>query len=108
MLDVKVWVERHEIENLRGERTSRQILLHEFYEKPIVSKLVMMNPSAMPQKQKVTTLVQETIRRLRNTSRRIGKEQRVKILQKFVLKLKRSGYPEKTRRDIVEAGIKGY
>ena len=78
MLDVKVWLEEH---------NGKQILLHSYYEKKATSRFVMMNSSAMPQQQKITTLVQETIRRMRNTSRRVVTSERTKILQKFLWKL---------------------
>ena len=56
MLDLQVWVEKHMVETLTGEVKEINILLHEYYEKEVTSKLVMMATSAMPWRQKITTL----------------------------------------------------
>ena len=65
---------------------------YRFYEKPISSKYVMMRNSAMSAKVKMNTLVQEVIRRLRNTRVALPwTEFQAPILTKFSKKMKRSG-----------------
>ena len=57
---------------------------------------------------KVTTMVQEVIRRLRNMSKQVPKEEINGELGRFSEKMKRSGYGEKTRKMVLVAGIKGF
>ena len=85
-----------------------QIIMHSYYEKPITSNKVIMEKTAHPLKQKITTLSQEVVRRMRNTSRKVVLQERLEILQKFIQKMKQSGYGEKLRREVVKAGLKGY
>ena len=104
MLDFKVWKEEYEEEG-HGKKT---VINHEFYEKSVASKLVVMEGSALPHRVKLTALTQEIIRRMKNTSRRIGKKKRATILSELMKKMKRSGYSAKVRRNVALSGLKGY
>ena len=68
----------------------------------------ILERSAMSEKVKVTTMVQEVIRRLRNMSPYVLKEEVNEELGRFAEKMKRSGYGEKTRKMVIVAGKKGY
>ena len=63
---------------------------------------------ALPEKMKMTTLSQEVIRIMRNISRECKIDERIKSLDKFMTKLKLSGYGKKQREDILKAGVLGY
>ena len=64
----------------------------------------MMKLSAMGERAKMTTLTQECIMRMRNTS-----STRAEIISNTVMtKMKHSGYSSKQRKDVMEAGLKGY
>ena len=104
MLDFKVWKEEETEE--RGEK--KTVIKYEFYEKAMASKLVMMNKSALPHRMKVTTLSQEVIRRLKNTARSVGESRRQLILSNMMAKMRRAGYDEKMRRNVLVSGLKGY
>ena len=104
MLDFAVWREDDEKDD--GEK--EVVIKHEFYEKPVASKLVMMSRSALPQRMKITTLTQEIIRRQKNTARNVGKKRRSEILTRLMVKMKRSGYDQRMRNKILLAGMKGY
>ena len=80
MLDFRVWQERRE--NRDGRMTT--VIKHEFYEKPMASKVVMMRRSALPQRMKITTLSQEVIRRQKNPARNVGEKRRREILTKMM------------------------
>ena len=67
-----------------------------------------MARSAQSQNVKITTLSQEILRKMCNTSRKANMETRVKILNKFMYKLAVSGYKENERLEILKSGIKGY
>ena len=75
----------------------------EFFEKPTKNKNVIMFDSAIPSKQKRTILTQECLRRLRNTKLELGKNVQNNYLSQFMIKLKRSGYTEKYRIEILDS-----
>ena len=104
VLDLKMWIEAREGEG--GEKYEE--VMYEFYEKSMVSQRVIGKSSALPERVKCTTLAQEVIRILRNTSERIRKERREGQLTNFAVKLKNSGYNERSRKEIILAGIKGF
>ena len=96
MLDVAIW------------REGPNEVKHEFYEKPMTSKRVIMAKSAMSKGGKMATLSQEIIRRMENTGRSSSIESRVEIINRYVMKLRRSGYNENDRKELVESGLRGY
>ena len=82
---------------------------YRFYEKPISSKYVMMRNSAMSARVKMNTLTQEVIRRLRNTRTTLPwADFQAPILTKFSKKMKRSGYSENYRNEVIRSGILGF
>ena len=97
MLDVQAW------RSSDGMRVR-----HKFYEKAVASQQVMGEKTAIPIKSKITILSQEVFRRLRNTGRNVENDERVRILDKFTEKLRRSGYRERERGEIIRAGIRCY
>ena len=54
------------------------------------------------------TLVQEVVRRMRNCDRGTEVEEIGEVLSKFSQKMRDSGYEEKMRREVVDAGVKVY
>ena len=82
--------------------------MFEFYEKPMASKLVIMENSALPHRMKITTLCQEIVRRMRNTCRAVSSAGRGEILSVYMRKLQSSGYSQATREMVATAGVKGY
>ena len=83
ILDLQVWLEQ----NGKGE----WILMNEFYEKEIASKLYMKKKSAVSERSKMTTLSQEVLRIMKNTCRQVPIECRKEILEEMMLKMERSG-----------------
>ena len=78
VLDLNVYI--------RGDQ-----IVHEFYEKPCASKMVIPYSSAHSKKMKMAVLVEEGLRRLRNTSRGLEQEESRKVMAIWSRKLKRSG-----------------
>ena len=68
---------------------------YKFYSKPMSNPYVILANSALPEQMKRNSLVQEAIRRLRNTKRDTEWETKAAILSEFVYKMKISGYSEK-------------
>ena len=74
----------------------------------MVSRFIVRADSALPERMKVTVLSQEVLRRERNTSQNVGVEIRRDIRNRFLLKLRLSGYSIKQRMNILLSGVKGY
>ena len=108
ILDLKVRMEGCEVEMEGGEVIVVRQIVWRFYEKPMNSPYVIMAKSAMPHKMKVTTMVQEVIRRCRNMSKEVKEEEVKEELGKFCAKMKRSGYGEAMRREVLVSGLKGF
>ena len=117
VLDLQVWREEEypeknsfqsDLEGEAGEAGLKTKLMWEFYEKPMASKFVIMENSALPQRMKITTLSQEIIRRMRNTCRNISSKRRGEILSVYMRKLQRSGYSVAMREKVAIAGLRGY
>ena len=89
-------------------KTENNRLDYEFYEKPTKNKNVILFDSAIPSKQKRTILTQECLRRLRNTKIDLGQEVQNRHLSEFMVKLKRSGYPEKYRIEVLDSARKAF
>ena len=80
----------------------------EFYSTEISNDLVLMADSAMPQDAKRTVLTQECLRRLRNTKKELGPKVQNEHLSEFMRRMKKSGYSENYRLQIVKSAKEAY
>ena len=80
-------------------------ILYEFYEKPCASGLVIPANSAHSKQLKLSVMVEEGVRRLRNNSRGLDWEKRRSVMEGWSRKLKRSGYPATFRHQVVKAAV---
>ena len=78
------------------------------FKKSMVNDTLLMKQSAMPYKMKKASLIQEGVRILRNTSRRLGSNEQVRHLNEFSWRLKISGYEDYERREIIMLATKAY
>ena len=95
-LDIKIWV------------TVDNIILFTFFEKEMVSPMVLHKRSAMPEGIRRATLNQEMVRRMVNTSERIPLIDRLMVVDGYAQKLINSEYSVDETRDIIVGGLKGY
>ena len=95
LLDIQVKVERNQV-------------IYKFYSKPMSSQFVILSKSAMSDKIKRNTLVQEAIRRLRNTSRELPWDLKAQILSEFSNKMMISGYSEQFRLEVIQSAVRGF
>ena len=72
------------------------------------SPYVILSKSAMSDKIKRNTLVQEAIRRLRNTSRDLPWDLKAKILSEFSNKMRISGYSAQFRLEVIQSAVRDY
>ena len=89
-------------------KMDQNYIIYEYYRKEMVNFNVLMATSAMPFKMRKTSLVQEVVRILRNTSRRADKKKMEFYLNEFSLRLKVSGYGEKFRQSVIKEGMRAY
>ena len=81
---------------------------HEFFEKPCTSETVIPYTSAHSRKMKMSVLVEEGVRRLRNHSRGLEWERSRQVMEDWSRKLRRSGYPTTMRHEVIKAAVDRY
>ena len=96
ILDVKVWIDED------GN------VLHEYFAKPISSKAVIQQKSAMPLREKRKILTQDILRIILRCSPLLPWKHIVKHLDHYMLRMQFSGYHEKFRKEILRSAIKAY
>ena len=98
MLDFALWKVQEKDSASTGPSTGtpREALRYTFYEKNMANPKVMDNSSAMPHKTKLASLAQEGVRCLSNTSREMELAHLCMILSRFMRKLQKSGYAQRT------------
>lgn len=79
---------------------------YQFYKKKVASPFVVMRNSAISNSIKRSTIFQEGIRRLSNTSIDLDPKVTTDIMTEFSNALRISGYTEKYRKDILEGIMK--
>ena len=107
-LDTSLKLVEMEIQTETGHVVKYKQIVYEFYSKPTGSKFTLLESSATPNQQKKSTLSQEIVRRLLDTSEEAPLEKKLEILNNFDNKLEVSGYDARQRRDILESGVVGY
>ena len=83
-------------------------ILFDFYEKSTKNRRVILASSALPWQQKLNILTNEALRRLRNTSEKLGLKVQNNHLNDFMIKLKDSGYSPGFRQQVVVNAKKIY
>ena len=96
-LDLKVWI---------SESDEGHQVRFAFYKKPMASKFVVLNRSAMSSSCKRNTLFQEGLRRLRNFSPNTTWEEKAEGLTEFSNSMRISGYSENYRYQLLSGVIK--
>ena len=103
-LDLTMWLDQGDGQ----EDKNKDRLVFSFFEKEMASVYCIMETSALSETTKISSLSQDLIRRMLNTSERVPQEERDRIIEVYTSKLYRSGYKKQQVREIIEAGLKGY
>ena len=98
VLDLKVNVNKDE----------KQRINFQFYEKPTKHSQVILSNSALSMDKKRTILTQECLRIIRNTKIELGEETRNQHFSNFMMKLKRSGYTQKFKIEVLNSALKAF
>ena len=85
-----------------------QTLQYSYYEKPTSSPYVTLENSAWAWSPKHSSLAQNMVRRMSNTTERLDQGTWDEIINKFAAKLRTSGYSRNQAREIITSGLKGY
>ena len=104
MLDLKTWLSKYK--DLDGNEYWQ--VLYGCFEKPVMSNRVTNANLLYTWRNKIMSLTMETFCRLRNSSPQLDNTEVIKVLQKFLQKLNRSGYITKTRNKIITSGVMYY
>ena len=75
ILDLKCWIETNQ--------EGRKMILHDFYRKPMASVLPIKRKSAIPDRQKMSILVEEAMRRMRNVSPSICMKEKLRHMSRY-------------------------
>lgn len=78
---------------------------YQFYEKPCSNKFVIPYHSAHSNKMKMSVIVEEGLRHMRNCSQGMEFEVRRKVMERWSRKLQRSGYPATVRHQAIREAI---
>ena len=85
-----------------------RMVYYKFYEKPQVGNQVIQKSTALPRSCIESSLIQETVRRLKNSHRDISPNERTKILDKLTNKLINSGHSVAETKKILVQGATKY
>ena len=96
-LDLNIWV-----------REEDNKTMYTFFEKPMASDMVIQREAAMPENMKISSLNQEMVRRMVNTSELVPMKTRLDIVDRFGQKLTDSGFGLKHVRGIIVGGLTRY
>ena len=88
--------------------TNENIVRYKFYEKPTTTQITILKNSAMAENSKIQILANDLVRRLKNSSLELGKEQKVEVLDGYSQKLVNSGYATPQVRRIILSGVRGF
>ena len=81
---------------------------HGFFQKPCTSEIVIPFNSAHSRKMKMSVLVEEGVRRLRNHSRGMEWERSRQVMEDWSRRLRRSGYPATMRHEVIKSAVERY
>ena len=84
------------------------VLEYHFYEKPMKTKYVILESSAMDYSQKMQILGNDLCRRLLNTKQSLCQDVKDEIVNNYATTLLRSGYKTSSVRQILISGLRGF
>ena len=96
-LDVEIWV-----------CEESNTVKHSFFEKPTCPNRVVQKDTALNEESVRSTLVQETVRRLKSCSRNLPIEEKQLILSKFAQKMRNSGFSLASCQYVLVHGVTKY
>ena len=96
VLDLQVYIDQEDM------------IKYQFYSKPSACKFVIPSQSAHSKQMKMSVLVEEGVRRMRNNSRGLDWHVRKEVMEEWARKLRRSGYPCTVRHQVIKEAVEKY
>ena len=93
---------------IKMNETEENRIDYEFFEKSTKNPKLLLAESAINKNSKRTILTQECLRRMRNTKLELGDEVRNEHLNRFMIKMKNSGYSSHYRAQILKSAINAF
>ena len=100
-LDVNLWIQK-------PTQVGSTPFRYTFFRKPMASRFLILEKSAMSWEAKKASLSQEVVRRMSNIQEEVQDKERIRVLEEFINLMKFSGYRLDQRREIMVAGLTGY
>ena len=94
--------------DMKMKMNNENQVVYKFYRKPQSNSRVMMARSALSDKQKRSTMSSEAMRRLMCCSPNLDDRERDKVMEDFALLMKRSGYKERFRHEVISDALRGH
>ena len=79
-----------------------------FYRKPQTNRFTMMERSALSSRVKRATMSNDALRRLLCCSPNLEEHKRVEVMEEYARMLRRSGYSQKFRHEIISDAVQGF
>ena len=83
-------------------------VVYMFYRKLQCNKFTMMEWSALPERVKRSTMINEALRRLLCCSPELEEHKKIEVMEEFAKMLRRSGYSEKFRFEVISDAVQRY
>ena len=81
---------------------------HSYFEKEVKSQVLLMERSAMSKNSKFSIMSNELKRRLEVLNEKIGKAEKIQIVNKYTQQLKNSGYGRRQIWEIIVSALRNY
>ena len=94
--------------DMKMAMNSENKVFYKFYRKPQSNSRIMMARSALSDKLKRSTMSNEAMRRLMCCSPNLDDRERVKVMEDFAKLMKKSGYKERFRHEIISDALRGH
>ena len=94
--------------DMKMAMNSESQVVYKFYRKPQSNSRIMMARSALSDRMKRSTMSSEAMRRLMCCSPNLDERERVKVMEDFARLMKRSGYKERFRHEVISDALQGY
>ena len=88
--------------------TNENEVKYMFYRKPQSNRFTMMARSALSSRVKRATMSNDALRRLLCCSPNLEEHKKVKVMEEYARMLKRSGYSQKFRHEIISDAVQGF
>ena len=102
------WYTGSQTLDIKPEHDQSATVLYKFYKKPMASQHSMLQRSAITEKCKVSTAVQEYKRRWKNTSQYLPRQVYEEITQAYSDELQGMGYSVPWREEVIKSCLRGY